>query len=136
MKDIILVIVVFLIMVFVVSWLIQGNGFFLYKVFAPKQAAVQREVFENTPSYVRGKIIFVGESVGYAIPYSTQYTNPEKLEFHNGPITLPQADPNCLFMPESAEGSWVLLKDPNSDGVKPVYFEPRIIVSPFKLKID
>lgn len=38
-----------------VTWLAQGNDFFLYKVFSPRREAVRREVFENTPSYVNGK---------------------------------------------------------------------------------
>lgn len=43
-----------LIALLAVTWAIQGNDFFMYKVFAPKYAAVQREVFTNTPSYVQG----------------------------------------------------------------------------------
>ena len=35
-------------------------------------------------------------------------------------------------MPTSAEGTWVMLKSPDGD-VKPVYVEPRVVVSPFKL---
>lgn len=46
---------------------------------------------------------------------------------------MAQADPNGLFMPDAAEGTWILLKDPNGTEVKPVYVEPRIVVSPFKL---
>ena len=38
------------------SWVFTGNDFFLYKYFAPKKAEVERQVFENTPSYVRGNI--------------------------------------------------------------------------------
>ena len=89
-----------------------------------------------------GKLTYVGESIGYGIPYATQFTSPEKAEFKgNGMsvsawITLPQADPNGLFSPASAEGTWVLLKNPNGNDVKPVYIEPRIIVSPFKLPAD
>ena len=46
---------------------------------------------------------------------------------------MPQADPNGLFSPESAEGTWVLCSDPSGNGeTRPVYVEPRIIVSPFK----
>lgn len=80
-----------------------------------------------------GKLVFIGESIGYGIPASTQYTNPQKIEYHNAYYTLPQADPNGLFSPSSAEGTWVLLKNPNGDKVSPVYIEPRIVVSPFKL---
>ena len=38
------------------TWLVQGNEFFLYKFWAPKQEAVRREVFENTKSYNQGMI--------------------------------------------------------------------------------
>jgi hypothetical protein len=89
-------------------------------------------------SEMTGKLIFLGESIGYGIPCATQYTNPQKFEYSSrgGGMhgTLPQADPNGLFSPSSAEGTWVLLKDPNSKDVKPVYIEPRIVVSPFKLE--
>ncbi len=37
-------------------WLIEGNDFFLYKYFAPKEENVRREVFENTKSYKDGMV--------------------------------------------------------------------------------
>ena len=81
-----------------------------------------------------GKLVYLGESIGYGIPYATQFTSPQKIEYHvSAYVALPQADPNGLFSPASAEGTWVLLKNPNGSEVKPVYIEPRIIVSPFKL---
>lgn len=83
---------------------------------------------------LNGKLLLLGESIGYGIPAAMQYTNPQRYEY-NG-TTLPQADPNGLFSPESAEGTWVLLKDPHDRKVKPVYIEPRIIVSPFKLSVQ
>ncbi|MFH0873947.1 MAG: hypothetical protein V1846_03905 [Candidatus Komeilibacteria bacterium] len=91
-----------------------------------------------TFSEVTGKLTFLGESIGYGLPYATQYTNPEKLEYYSGSghYVLPQADPNGLFSPSSAEGTWVLLKDPNSSKVAPIYVEPRVVVSPFKLTGD
>src|SRR5574343_620702 len=78
-----------------------------------------------------GKLVFFGETIGYGIPYATQYTNPQKMDGTTGP--LPQADPNGLFSPASADGTWVLMKDPKGEKVLPVFIEPRIIVSPFKL---
>jgi hypothetical protein len=78
-----------------------------------------------------GKLRFFGETIGYGIPYATQYTNPMKPKNHD--LALPQADPTGLFSPGSAEGTWILMKDPNSDKVTPVYIEPRIVVSTFKL---
>ena len=84
---------------------------------------------------LNGKLMFLGNTIGYGIPYATQYTNPEKGVRSSGGeyYTLPQADPNGLFSPSSAEGTWVLMKDPNGKQVLPVYVEARIVVSPFKL---
>ncbi len=45
-----------LILIFALGWAIQGNEFFMYKFFAPKQEAVRRKVFEETYSYRRGVI--------------------------------------------------------------------------------
>lgn len=75
------------------------------------------------------------DSIGFGLPYSTQYTNPQKVERdYNGVFgTLPQADPNGLYMPESADGTWVICKSPTTNKVAPVYIEPRVIVSPFPL---
>lgn len=87
-----------------------------------------------------GTLKYLGESIGFGIPYATEYTNPQKLErVPSGNayawVAIPQADPNGLFKPASAEGTWVMLKDPDSKKVSPVYIEPRIVVSPFKLKL-
>lgn len=91
-----------------------------------------------------GKLIFVGESVGYGIPAATQFTNPQKWEVggrttsdaRNTIVTLPQADPNGLFSPGSADGTWVMMVSPDHKKVVPVYIEPRIIVSPFPLQLN
>jgi hypothetical protein len=83
---------------------------------------------------MQGKLVFLGKCIGYGIPYSTQYSNPEKVarEGANYGITLPQAEPNGLFMPSSSEGTWVMLLD--KDGTPhPVYIEPKVVVSPFPL---
>jgi hypothetical protein len=84
-----------------------------------------------------GKLVYIGKCIGFGIPYSTEYTNPAitvegrtQGEF----TTLPQADPNGLFMPPSAEGTWLMMVDPNNNEPRPVYIEPRVIVSPFKLQ--
>ena len=82
-----------------------------------------------------GRPVFLCNSIGYAIPAATQYTNPQKTDYYStGSVTLPQADPNGLFSPDNAEGSWVMCTDPSGSGkTRPVYIEPRVIVSPFKL---
>lgn len=91
--------------------------------------------FSKTP-------IFLCDSIGYGIPYATQFTNPQKIAWSVDNMhaaasqALPQADPNGLFSPSAAEGTWVMCKDPGGASVKPVYIEPRIVVSPFRLKAD
>jgi hypothetical protein len=91
--------------------------------------------FTYTFSEMTGEYKFFCYSVGYGIPYATQYTNPQKWEriTTGAYVTIPQADPGALFSPESAEGTWVMCKDPAGDDVRPVYVEPRVIVSPFSL---
>ena len=91
--------------------------------------------YTYTWSDYKGCATYFGESIGYGIPYATQYTNPQKVDWGSSHVwVLPQADPNGLFSPAAAEGTWVLMKDPNGDKVLPIYVEPRVIVSPFKLK--
>jgi hypothetical protein len=81
---------------------------------------------------VSGKLIFIGKCMGYGLPYSVQYTNPQKYRYG---IALPQADPNGLFMPEGLDATWIMLIDPDTGKPHPVYVEPNVIVSPFKLDI-
>ena len=82
-----------------------------------------------------GKPVFLGKCIGYGLPYATQYTNPEKVEqsYSQSYGTLPQADPNGLFMPSQADATWLMLIDPSTNEARPVYIESRILVSPFKL---
>jgi hypothetical protein len=91
-----------------------------------------------TYTYIRnefnGDLVFFCRSIGYGIPYATQYTSPEKVDrSYSNYYILPQADPNGLFSPASAEGTWVMCKNPYGSEVRPVYVENRIIVSPFAL---
>lgn len=45
-----------LVVVLALTWIVQGNDFFMYKVFAPKYEQVRRETFEQTKSYNQGMI--------------------------------------------------------------------------------
>lgn len=56
LKIMVAVLVPFAVVVCGISWIVQGNDFFLYKVFAPRQEAVRREVFENTKSFKQGMV--------------------------------------------------------------------------------
>ena len=91
-----------------------------------------------TTTYIvdmNGRYHKVCNSVGYGLPYATQYTNPMKAAGGGsaGYYTVPQADPNGLYSPASADGTWVLCVDSKSGKPKPVYIEPRVIVSPIAL---
>lgn len=83
-------------------------------------------------NHMTGKLVFLGKCIGYGLPYSTQYTNPETY-LHNTGATLPQADPNGLFMPDGMSATWLMMLDPSTGDARPVYLEPEIIVSPFPL---
>jgi hypothetical protein len=97
----------------------------------------QRDQEVTTYTYLVGMnndLKLLCHSVGYGLPYATQYTNPSHDVVHNQHyVTLPQADPNGLFSPASADGTWVLCLNPNTTQTTPVYIEPRIVVSPFPL---
>ena len=84
---------------------------------------------------LNGKLVFFCNSIGYGIPYATQFTNPSKIENPYSAVftTLPQADPNGLFSPPAAEGTWVMCEVPGTKKVEPQYIEPRIVVSTFEL---
>ena len=82
-----------------------------------------------------GCLLYLGPSVGYGLPYGTQYTAPTRRIRYTAEASamVPQAEPNGLFMPSSAEGTWVMLKSPTEDKVQPVYVEQRVLVAPFRL---
>jgi len=91
-----------------------------------------------TTTYIvdmNGKTHKVCDSVGFGLPYATQYTNPQMPQqpFGGNMYVLPQADPNGLYSPASADGTWVQCVDPKTKKATVVYIEPRIIVSPFPL---
>jgi hypothetical protein len=84
-----------------------------------------RDKMVPTYTYLVGtnnQLTKVCDSVGYGLPYATQYTDPKL------------ADPNGLYAPASADGTWVQCLNPQTKKVQPVYIEPRIIVSPFALQ--
>jgi hypothetical protein len=90
---------------------------------------------------MNGCLMYLGPAMGYGLPYATQYTAPTRTAISRPGGTggvysvqqIPQAEPNGLFMPTSAEGTWVMLKSPTEDKVQAVYIEPRVVVSPFRL---
>jgi hypothetical protein len=87
---------------------------------------------------MNGRLWHLCDSIGYGLPYGTQFSNPEKHVWQNSAAyNIPQAEPNGLFMPPSAEGTWIMCSDPKKKGdIAPVYVEPRVIVSPFRLRAN
>lgn len=98
-----------------------------------------------TFSYIvdmQGRLWHVCDSIGYGLPYGVQFTNPERpayaFETHeSGNVTLPQPEPNGLYMPPGAEGTWIICaSEKNKGDFEPMYVEPRVIVSPFRLRAE
>lgn len=92
----------------------------------------------------QGKLLYLGRCLGYGIPFSAQFTNPEKIVHGdhelgydiagrvNFPMKKPQADPNGLYMPTSSSATWVMLLDKEGKP-RTVYMEPNLVVSPFEM---
>ncbi|RLE38196.1 hypothetical protein DRJ17_04745 [Candidatus Woesearchaeota archaeon] len=81
-----------------------------------------------------GKLVYLGKCIGYGLPYSVQYTNPmQVVRLIGGKYgTIPQADPNGLYMPTGLSATWLMMLDKDGNP-RPVYIEPEIVVSPFPL---
>jgi hypothetical protein len=48
--------VLFLLAIFAIAWAVQGNEFFMYKVFAPAQEQVRHDVFKKSQAYTDGMV--------------------------------------------------------------------------------
>ena len=121
---------------------VESVGFPAITNFAEKR--MMKDIIElrdqNTPTttYIvdlNGNRHKLCDSVGFGLPYATQYTNPQRVTGGGsaGYAVIPQADPNGLYSPASAEGTWVLCVNPKTKKAAPLYIEPRIIVSPIPL---
>lgn len=89
---------------------------------------------------LRGEVIFIGKCIGFGLPASVQFTNPQRPWLEDGigsvrdvGFPMPQPDPNGLFMPEGLAATWLMMLDPETNEARPVYIEQEIIVSPFPL---
>lgn len=87
-----------------------------------------------TTNIYSGKYVYQGKCVGFGIPYSTSYTQPETLagrEIQSS--VVPQADPNALYSNGvTTSATWILVYDENGE-LKPRYVEPEITVSTTKI---
>lgn len=80
-----------------------------------------------------GKILWRCDSIGFPLPYATQITNPlQMMEGRGSPpstTAVNQAEPNGLYTPSSADGTWVPCVD-DKGGISPVYEERKISTFP------
>lgn len=79
---------------------------------------------------LQGEPVFLFKCIGYGLPYSVQFTNPMRAS--GAHYALPQPEPNGLFLPPQADGTWLMMIDAKGE-THPVYVEPHVIVSPVKL---
>lgn len=95
---------------------------------------IARQQHVATYSYVQseysGKVLWSCPSIGYPVPYATQLTNPDQVQWrgydtHYTSAVIPQQEPNGLFPPSSAEGTWVPCVNAKGE-LTPVYEERRV----------
>jgi hypothetical protein len=82
-----------------------------------------------------GKIVEICPSIGYPIPYSTQLSNPERVDSYSQSITLPNAEPNGLYPPGDAAATLVQCVQPDGS-VSPVYIEWYVLAFPYRIQSD
>lgn len=87
---------------------------------------------------LEGMFVYLGQCVGFGLPYSVQYTSPEKLVSTDvgdsyGDLPMPQADPNGLFMPDGLSATWLMYINPDTGDREVIYTEPSIVVTQSKL---
>jgi hypothetical protein len=94
----------------------------------------------STITYItdlQGHLHKLCDSVGFGLPYSTQYSNPERplddSGYHDTSM-MPQAEPNGLYSPATAAGTWVLCVNPKTKQTVPLYAEPDVVVSQYPLQ--
>lgn len=80
---------------------------------------------------LNGQFIYVGRCYGYGLPYSTQYTNPEKRVYSG--TTLPQADPNGLYGASGLSATWLMMINEEAGEPYIMYCEPTIVVTENKI---
>jgi hypothetical protein len=93
---------------------------------------------------MQGCLVYIGPTFGFPIPYATEYTNPSKVVDINGnsvatnggsqvESVIPQADPNGLFKPSEAAGTWILMMNPATKELQPQYIEADVETFTFRM---
>lgn len=105
----------------------------LIQLYAARQRATN--TFSVVQSDYTGKILWQCNSIGFPLPYSTQLTNPQQVvgrTFSTGgngvaAVAIGQQEPNGLFPPPTADGTWVPCVDEKGK-ITPVYEEKHVTV--------
>jgi len=95
-----------------------------------------RDKMQPTYTYVmdmNGRYHKICDSLGYGLPYATQFTNPQKEADYSHAVIANQ-DPNGLYSPASADGTWVMCLNPKTKKAEPQYIEPRVFVMTYPLE--
>lgn len=106
--------VLVLIVMMGIGWLVQGNEFFMYKFWAPKQEQVRHDVFKNTQAYTDGK---VQELQQYMLEY--QKAAPEHKAALKTVIIRESAKVDEKYLPSDLSSFITRLK---SEGTSPTTF--------------
>jgi len=102
----------------------------LIQLYTARQRATN--TFSVVQSAYTGKVLWSCPSIGFPIPYATQLTNPNQVQWKSGAheyasAVLAQQEPNGLFSPASADGTWVPCVDERGK-ITPVYEEKKVTV--------
>lgn len=101
----------------------------LIQLYTARQKATN--TFSVVQSEFTGKILWSCFSIGFPLPYATQLTNPSQIVFahhpseHDAAGTVSQQEPNGLFSPSTADGTWVPCTDEKGK-IVPVYEERKV----------
>jgi hypothetical protein len=126
------------------QWIAENCGH-AYEATRADQARVRRAGEPRVlPHHGCGSRSDRGETMSGLTPYQRArhillaVRDPQRITTSgaDGITTLPQADPNGLFSPAAADGTWVLCLNPRTRELSPLYVEPRIISSPFPLDMQ
>lgn len=90
---------------------------------------------------MNSKFDYLGECVGFGIPYGTEYSNPNKVtnggnspDTGTGNVAISQADPNLLYPSASTQATWLTMIDAKTGKQEVMYAEPNVVV--YQTKLD
>lgn len=100
--------------------------------------ARQRQVPTVTvvQSEFTGKVLWQCDSIGFPLPYATQLTNPQQGVSYGtnvGVAVINQPEPNGLYSPPQADGTWVPCVD-EKGSITPVYEERKVTTFPRRVR--